>query len=62
MKTLNQRKKEFGTAYNNLCSCYGNIIKKREKAISDCKILAQKLLQAKPELREWLELNYKEYL
>lgn len=28
----------------------------------DCQTLAQKLLQVKPELREWLEVNYKEYL
>lgn len=28
----------------------------------DCKTLAQKLLQVKPELREWLEVNYGEYL
>lgn len=29
---------------------------------TDCKTLAQKLLQAKPELRGWLETNYGEYL
>ena len=29
---------------------------------TDCKTLAQKLLQVKPELREWLEINFKEYL
>lgn len=29
---------------------------------TDCKILAQKPLQVKPELREWLKVNYKEYL
>ena len=28
----------------------------------DCHTLAQKLLQVKPELREWLEVNFKEYL
>ena len=28
----------------------------------DCRILAQKILQVKPELREWLEVNYGEYL
>lgn len=32
------------------------------KLKTDCKTLAQKLLQVKPELREWLEVNYKEYL
>lgn len=33
-----------------------------DKLKTDCKTLAQKLLQVKPELREWLEVNYKEYL
>lgn len=33
-----------------------------DKLKADCKILAQKLLKVKPELREWLEVNYKEYL
>jgi len=32
------------------------------KLKADCKALAQKLLQVNPELKEWLEVNYKEYL
>ena len=32
------------------------------KLKKDCRTLAQKLLQVKPELREWLEINYGEYL
>jgi len=28
----------------------------------DCRTLAQKLLQVKPEIRDWLEVNYGEYL
>lgn len=32
------------------------------KLKTECKTLAQKLLQVKPELREWLEVNYGEYL
>lgn len=32
------------------------------KLADDCITLAQKLLQVKPELREWLEVNYGEYL
>lgn len=32
------------------------------KLKTDCHTLAQKLLQVKPELREWLEVNYGEYL
>lgn len=42
------------------------IIKKSDKENiklkTDCKTLAQKLLQVKPELRDWLEVNYGEYL
>lgn len=37
-------------------------LKEQKKPTSDCKTLAQKLLQVKPELREWLEVNFKEYL
>lgn len=37
-------------------------LKEQHKIKADCKTLAQKLLQVKPELREWLEVNYKEYL
>lgn len=37
-------------------------LKEQKKPTSDCKTLAQKLLQVKPELREWLETNYGEYL
>lgn len=33
-----------------------------DKLKTDCHTLAQKLLQVKPELREWLEVNYGEYL
>lgn len=33
-----------------------------DKLKTDCRTLGQKLLQVKPELREWLEVNYKEYL
>lgn len=32
------------------------------KLADDCIALAKKLLQVKPELREWLEVNFKEYL
>jgi hypothetical protein len=32
------------------------------KLANDCITLARKLLQVKPELRGWLETNYKEYL
>ena len=36
--------------------------KEQQKLKTDCHTLAQKLLQVKPELREWLEVNFKEYL
>lgn len=39
-----------------------NVAKENTKLKTDCKTLVQKLLQVKPELREWLEVNYKEYL
>ena len=32
------------------------------KLKTDCQTLAKKLLQVKPELRDWLEVNFKEYL
>ena len=34
----------------------------RRNPVLDCQTLAKKLLQVKPELREWLEVNYGEYL
>lgn len=37
-------------------------LKEQQKIKADCKTLAKKLLQVKPELREWLEVNFKEYL
>lgn len=37
-------------------------LKEQQKIKTDCHTLAQKLLQVKPELKEWLEVNYKEYL
>lgn len=33
-----------------------------DKLKKDCKTLSQKLIQVKPELKEWLEINYGEYL
>ena len=40
----------------------GKLEKENTQLKKDCKTLAQKLLQVKPELRGWLEVNYKEYL
>lgn len=50
--------KDLGIAH----STCDYIFNEKEKAVNDCKTLAQKLLQVKPELREWLEVNFKEYL
>ena len=36
--------------------------KENARLKTDCRTVAQKLLQVKPELRDWLEVNYGEYL
>lgn len=41
---------------------YNELLEENTKLKTDCRALAQKLLQVKPEIREWLEVNYKEYL
>lgn len=49
---------------SNGCTFKDAVVKSRKKEdlLKDCRTLAQKLLQVKPELKEWLEINYKEYL
>lgn len=37
-------------------------LEENAKLKTDCRTLAQKLLQVKPELKEWLEKHYGEYL
>ena len=34
----------------------------RRNPVLDCQTIAKKLLQVKPELKGWLETNFKEYL
>lgn len=51
-------KKDLGIAESTCDYIYNE----KEKAVSDCKTLAQTLLKVSPEHREWLEVNYKEYL
>lgn len=34
----------------------------KRNPVLDCRVLVQKLLQVKPELKSWLEINFKEYL
>ena len=37
-------------------------IKEKVKSEKDCKILVKKLLEAKPELEDWIKKNFEEYL
>ena len=39
MSNLTRRKKELLNAYNNLCSCYGDIISEQTKTINQLKEL-----------------------
>lgn len=34
----------------------------RRNPVLDCQTIVKKLLQVKPELKDWLEVNFKEYL
>lgn len=43
MTDLTRRKKEFLNAYNNLCSCYGDIISEQTKTINQLKELLYSL-------------------
>lgn len=66
-KPLTQYCRETGLPYS---SVYNKIMNgfniedaiENTKLKTDCKTLAKKLLQVKPELREWLEVNFKKYL
>jgi hypothetical protein len=73
MSELGKRKKEFLKAYNNLCSCYGDIVSEQTKTScnllvektrykADCCALAKLVLKLSPERKEWLEKHYGEYL
>ena len=48
MTNLTRRKKELLNAYNNLCSCYGDIISEQTKTINQLKELLR-------ECREFFE-------
>ena len=50
--------KDLGIAH----STCDYIFNEKEKAVNDCKTVAQTLLKVSPEHREWLETNFKEYL
>lgn len=62
IKKLKERNDSLNNRDINLCRIANNIRDENFELKTDCKTLAQKLLQVKPELREWLEVNFKEYL
>lgn len=43
MSDLTRRKKELSNSYNNLCSCYGDIISEQTKTINQLKELLHSL-------------------
>lgn len=49
-------------ARNDAHEIVESLTQENQQLKTDCKNLAQKLLQVKPELRDWLEVNFKEYL
>ena len=42
--------------------CMEEAATRARDSVTDCKILVNKLLQVKPELRSWVEARFKEYL
>ena len=42
--------------------CIEEAATRARDSVTDCKILVNKLLQVKPELRSWVEARFKEYL
>lgn len=62
LKDYEYQHKQDGICYDDIF-CKLELARKENRHLkTDCKTLAQKLLQVKPELREWLEVNFKEYL
>lgn len=49
MSNLTRRKKELLNSYNNLCSCYGDIISEQTKTINQLK----ELLISSKDIIEW---------
>jgi len=54
-KKLSRLKKLEARVLSEVSACKRN-------PVLDCRVLVQKLLQIKPELKSWLEINFKEYL
>lgn len=62
LKDYEYQHKQDGICYDDIF-CKLELARKENRHLkTDCKTLAQKLLQVKPELREWLEVNYGECL
>ena len=53
MTDLTRRKKELLNAYNNLCSCYGDIISEQTKTINQFK----ELLKEAKDIIEWYKAD-----
>ena len=58
MTDLTRRKKELLNAYNNLCSCYGDIISEQTKTINQLK----ELLKRVNEHFEWIDRDEPFYI
>lgn len=59
MSDLTRRKKELLNAYNNLCSCYGDIISEQTKTINQLKKL---LRECKYELRgRYIDIGWEDW-
>ena len=54
MSELGKRKKEFLKAYNNLCSCYGDIVSEQTKTSCNLEIKNTQLKELLKECREHL--------
>lgn len=62
LKDYEYQHKQDGICYDDIF-CKLELARKENRQLkTDCRTLARKLLQVKPELREWLEVNYGEYL
>ena len=58
MTDLTRRKKELLNSYNNLCSCYGDIISEQTKTINQLKDLLKRI----NEHFEWIDRDEPFYI
>mgnify|MGYP006988966982 CR=1 FL=1 len=59
---LNAKNKKLKYDIETYHSQYKALVKQNSKLLEDSQVLTRKLLQTNPDLKEWLEKNYKEYL